>query len=103
MIHQEEVNRIIEEIKKEINTKAIYVFGSYAKGEQTIDSDLDVCVITDERLRKKDLIDRIRKRLLFKTDIPLDIIVYPSDEFFRHAQIPYTFEHEIKETGVYVG
>jgi len=60
-------------------------------------------VITDERLRKKDLIDRIRKRLLFKTDIPLDIIVYPSDEFFRHAQTPYTFEHEIKETGVYVG
>jgi len=33
MIHQEEVNKIIEEIKKEINTKAIYVFGSYAKSE----------------------------------------------------------------------
>jgi len=103
MIHKEEIDKIIEEIKKEINTKAIYVFGSYAKGEQTADSDLDVCVITDERMRKKDLIDRIRKRLLFKTDIPLDIIVFHSNEFFAHAQNPYTFEHEIKEKGVFVG
>ena len=54
-------------------------------------------------MRKKDLIDRIRKRLLFKTDIPLDIIVFHSNEFFAHAQNPYTFEHEIKEKGVFVG
>jgi len=103
MRNNAEIDSIAEEIKKEISTKGILVFGSYAKGENTVDSDLDICVITDEKMRKKDLIDRIRKRLLYKTDIPLDIIVYRSDEFFRHAKNPYTFEHEIKEKGVFVG
>jgi predicted nucleotidyltransferase len=33
--------------------KGIYLCGSYAKGEQTIDSDIDILVITDNKIKSK--------------------------------------------------
>jgi uncharacterized protein len=39
---------IIEFLKKELNPKFIYLFGSFAKGEGRIDSDIDLAIYTDE-------------------------------------------------------
>ena len=43
-----EVERIIETIKKHPKTVAIYIFGSFARGEEKPLSDVDVAVILKE-------------------------------------------------------
>lgn len=41
-------NRYAELLKKEMNIKNIYLFGSYTKGNFTEDSDIDIIVISEE-------------------------------------------------------
>ena len=42
------INKFIEEIKKQYNVTAIILFGSYAKGTANEDSDIDIAVISDD-------------------------------------------------------
>ena len=44
------LERILNEFKKIKEVIAIYIFGSYAKGTQTLRSDVDVCVVTEENI-----------------------------------------------------
>jgi len=74
---------IIQEIKSRIvrgvHPEKIILFGSYAYGTPTKDSDLDLLVIlpTEEPMHKR--VTRIRK-LLRDIKIPKDIIVYTPQE-----------------------
>ena len=45
----ESVNEIAEEIGKDENVVAVYLFGSYASGKQHPLSDIDLCVIIKDR------------------------------------------------------
>lgn len=56
------IEKTIEDIEEEIikmlkpylkHTKGIYLYGSYARNEQTPDSDIDVLVITDGKIKIK--------------------------------------------------
>ena len=42
------INKFIEEIKKHYKITAIILFGSYAKGTENEDSDIDIAVISDD-------------------------------------------------------
>ena len=42
------INEYIEEIKKHYNITAIILFGSYAKGTENENSDIDIAVISDD-------------------------------------------------------
>ena len=42
------INKFIEEIKKKYNVTAIILFGSYAKGTENENSDIDIAVVSDD-------------------------------------------------------
>ena len=42
------INKFIEKIKKQYNVTAIILFGSYAKGTENENSDIDIAVISDD-------------------------------------------------------
>ena len=42
------INEFIKEIKKQYNITAIILFGSYAKGTENEDSDIDIAIISDD-------------------------------------------------------
>ena len=42
------INEYIKEIKKHYNITAIILFGSYAKGTENENSDIDIAVVSDE-------------------------------------------------------
>ena len=42
------INEFIEEIKKQYNVTDIILFGSYAKGTENENSDIDIAVILDD-------------------------------------------------------
>jgi predicted nucleotidyltransferase len=76
-------NELIQEIKNRIvsgvHPEKIILFGSYAYGNPTKDSDLDLLVImqSDEPMHKR--IIRLRK-LLLDYRVPKDVIVYTPQE-----------------------
>ncbi|MDR2583595.1 MAG: nucleotidyltransferase domain-containing protein [Fibromonadaceae bacterium] len=91
---------------KELKPRKVILFGSYAKGTETEDSDLDVLVVLDSNERSKtfsELMERskpvsaavreVRKKMA------MDLIVYTMAEFeFLRKQKDF-FVEEIVETG----
>ncbi|KKQ33546.1 MAG: polymerase, beta domain protein region protein [candidate division TM6 bacterium GW2011_GWF2_37_49] len=96
-------NEIIEEVKnrlvKTYNPVAIYLFGSYAWGSPTEDSDLDLLIVVDKSNERSFDRPRPGQRALFGLGISKDMIVYTKDEFEKYADNITTLCHKIKKDG----
>jgi len=82
----------------------IILFGSYAKGNQHEDSDLDICVLVPElTYRRADM--EIDAACAIRDDFPLpmDLLLYSQDDFNEKAKKKYLVQYEIKENGVIIG
>ncbi len=99
MIPKELIDEVIRRLIKTYNPEAIYIFGSYAWGTPTEDSDLDLLIIVD----KSD--DKSFKRpiagydALFGMGISKDIIVYTKKEFDQKSSDITTLAYKIKNDG----
>lgn len=95
-------NELIQEIKNRIvsavHPEKIVLFGSYAYGTPTKDSDLDLLVImpSDEPMHKRVL--QIRK-LLRDFRVPKDIIVYTPQEVEKWKNVTNAFITSIIKKG----
>jgi predicted nucleotidyltransferase len=100
---QREVMALVNRINEVALVERIYLFGSFAYGEPNEDSDLDLCIITDDtNIRKRDLIRAIRKSISNVATMPVDILVYNKDDFQKRANLETTLEYKIKNEGVKV-
>lgn len=96
-----ELENLLNQIKNSANINSIYLFGSYAYGSPNEDSDLDICILTDDKsLRRIDIMRKIRKAISKVATMPVDLLVYYSDEFKERAKVECTIEHEILFQGV---
>ncbi len=75
------LNRIVEKFKPE----KVILFGSYARGNPSPDSDIDLLVIMDFSGRRTELIRRIRKSLR-DISVPKDVIVRTPKEIREYGQ-----------------
>jgi len=78
------VEEMVQAIVQEVGPRRIYLFGSYARGSQRTDSDVDLLIVEDRNFgpdhNRWSELKRIRKALKpFR--IPKDILVYSEDEF----------------------
>lgn len=100
---QREVMALVNQINEVALVDRIYLFGSFAYGEPNEDSDLDLCIITENHdIRKRDLIRTIRRSISDVATMPVDILVYKKDDFHRRANLETTLEYKIKNEGVKV-
>ena len=91
---------ICQMICNTVETKEIYLFGSYAYGEPNEDSDYDLCVIIpDSNVRAVDAIKMIRRALYPIQTKPLDVVVYHSSNFLKKQQ-GASLERKIVREGV---
>ena len=98
---QNEIDNIIEEINKVVDVNKIYLFGSYAYGNPKNDSDLDLCILTNNNdERKRDLIRKIRVAISKTANMPVDTLVYETNEFNERALVTSSMEHKIAYEGV---
>lgn len=96
-----ELNNLIKEIYGIFDVSSIYLFGSYAYGNPNKDSDLDICIITDDKSRRKvEIMKIIRKAIAKVQSMPVDLLVYYSDEFNERAKLDCTLESQILNDGV---
>ena len=93
------VNRYIEIVSKNYNVVTIILFGSYAKGNQREDSDIDIAVVTDDI--KTDKFDEEVNLMQLRNNIDYRIephIISVTD--YENDETPFVVE--IKSTGVKV-
>jgi predicted nucleotidyltransferase len=78
------VDGMVQAIVDEVEPRRIYLFGSCARGDRTVNSDVDLLIVEDEgfgpnRSRWAEL-KRIRKALR-SFRVPKDVLVYSREEF----------------------
>jgi len=98
---QNELNTIVKTIADTGIASKIILFGSMARGDETPDSDIDLCVITpiaDRRPLDISIDLRMAIRKLQKS--PLDLIIYNQARFAYQAARPRSFESVIDTEGV---
>ncbi|MCL2282063.1 MAG: nucleotidyltransferase domain-containing protein [Fibromonadales bacterium] len=89
-----------------LNVYKVILFGSYAKGTATEDSDIDLVVILDSNEMSQLFKDRMARRrpvsralLEINRQYSMDIIVYTKAEFNYLKHKEDFFVQEIEETG----
>ncbi|QWR76786.1 nucleotidyltransferase domain-containing protein [Candidatus Magnetomonas plexicatena] len=86
IINDETLNEIIQRIASFCSPEKIILFGSYAYGAQTSESDLDIMVIMETLSPPHKRAVSLRK-LLRDISVPKDIIVKTPDEFKRYKDV----------------
>ncbi len=83
---EEEKQIIIEYLRNKIKLKFIYLFGSFAKGEGRIDSDIDLAIYPVENINSYDLFT-ISNDLSFKVNRDVQIVDLKDIDTVFAAQI----------------
>jgi predicted nucleotidyltransferase len=99
----ERIEMLVNKLKEKFNIRQIFIFGSQAYCKPDEESDIDLCVITDlKNKRKIDITREIRRELIDLISNPLDILVYSEKEFNERAGLRSTLEYKILMDGIKV-
>ena len=98
--------RMIDSVKAKLietyNPYAIYLFGSYAWGTPSEDSDLDVLIIVDKltSVRHKMLVEG--HTALFDLDLSKDLLLYSKTEFEELSEDEMALCYKVKHEGLQI-
>ena len=97
---QSQIDDIVTHVVNAVPTRAIYLFGSYAKGTSRAESDIDLYVLTDNAKRPMDYLREINRTIRSVRRMPVDILVMPYQMFQERAALVPTLEHRVLKEGV---
>ncbi|GBU21730.1 hypothetical protein R80B4_01630 [Fibrobacteres bacterium R8-0-B4] len=96
-----ELDRIVGTLAGTGLVTKVILFGSYARGEETPESDIDLCVLTPVKDRRPlDVGIELRKKLIDVQETDLDLLPFNQDEFSVRARCSGTFQNDIMKYGV---
>lgn len=100
MITQEKIEEIVRRVVDNCKPEKVILFGSYAYGQPTKDSDLDLLVVVkSSSLPRYKRAREIRKHLWGITDTPKDILVYTQEEINDWERVEEAFITSIVKKG----
>ncbi len=87
-------------ISRRIPARAIYLFGSYARGEQRPDSDIDLLVVVDDETKQapRQLASQAYASLS-GSKLPVEIKVVRQSDFHRRRSWLSSVEREVQTEG----
>jgi predicted nucleotidyltransferase len=95
-----ELENIKQTILNTVEAEAIYLFGSYAYGTPSKDSDLDLyVVIPDGDIRPIEAAQKINIAIFKAQKRPVDILVGKAGDFHQRKLLP-TLERTVARDGV---
>ena len=89
MISEKIIQQAVARLVAAANPSKIILFGSYARGDATEDSDLDLMVIEPEVSNKFEEMVRLRN-VMGDMEVGVDLLVYSDREASRRSQVPGT-------------
>ena len=96
MVDRKQIETYCAAVAREFKPEKIILFGSYAYGEPTEDSDVDLLVVMPHRKGTRPSLE-IRRRIA--AGFPLDILVRAPREMARRLSLGDSFTHEILRNG----
>ncbi len=99
MIDIEEIHANISNAADKLHAREAWLFGSYARGEASEGSDVDILFVVDNESSHLNLI-RSARRLMRGWHVPKDILVYRHDEFQDWQKVVGSLCYRVKEEGV---
>lgn len=96
------IRDMAEFIKKKFNPQKVILFGSYAYGKPSSESDIDLLIVMDTSFRfyKQAAIIRLALDEAFNVSLPMDIIVRDQEEIEKRVEQGDFFMREILEEGI---
>jgi len=100
------IRSLVEGIKKQLikiygdGIKQIIVYGSYARGKETKDSDIDILVVIDDNLNPTEVeesIDSLLFKILLEEEELCSMIAIP-ERIFKNYRTPFLLN--VKKEGV---
>jgi len=83
MMHQNDIQAMVDTIVQEVQPVRVILFGSYATGQATHDSDIDLCIIEkkafDAKHSRRQETARLYKALASYA-IPKDLLLFSENE-----------------------
>lgn len=100
-IMKSEISDILEELlqKKGISIQKIIIFGSYIRGTQREDSDIDIIIVSRD-FRDKSIFERVEltagigRELVRKVKKPFDLLFYSDDEWDENRSLVISMAKE---------
>jgi len=99
MISPNTIETITNRLVFAYNPIAIYLFGSYAWGNPTEGSDLDILVVIEKSDRKPHQRIDLGSDALWDLKVPKDLLIYTNDEFINSVNDVTTLCHKVKKEG----
>lgn len=97
MVAMDRIEEFARQIGHQFGVERVVLFGSYARGAATEDSDVDFLVISSFQGRSVDLSVKIRMQL--RPHFPVDIIVRTPEKVRRRLEMGDGFMQEILQKG----
>jgi len=98
MIGKDKISEIVNKIAVGYNPDKIILFGSYAYGNPSENSDLDLFVIKDTDLPRPQRAVQVRK-LIYRSMVPIDLLVYTPNEVEESKMNIYSIVFEVLNSG----
>jgi len=99
-------NKIIETLKP-LGLQELILFGSYAYGNATDESDIDLYVVTKDNFmpgswrEKNDIYLRIAREIRsIRSEVPIDLIVHTKKMNEKFIELDSCFSREIFQNGI---
>ncbi|MEW6097412.1 MAG: nucleotidyltransferase domain-containing protein [bacterium] len=98
MVTQEQIDEIKRRIVENIKPEKIILFGSYASGNPSKNSDLDILIIKESNLPRYKRGREIRKHLR-GLKVAIDLVVYTKEEIQKWSNVKPAFITTVMEKG----
>ncbi len=92
------IRAVVDKIVQDFHPERVILFGSYAYGKPTVDSDVDVLVVMESDERPAARASRVIASVFGKT-FPMDIMVRTPRELENQLNVGDSFFTEIVERG----
>jgi uncharacterized protein len=101
MFSSRDIEHLRDLVAETLHPEKIFLFGSYAEGMATEDSDIDLVVVMESELspHKRNI---ALKRLFPRRTFSLDAFVYTPQEFSKYKDIPGTIVYNATHFGTLI-
>ena len=98
MANEETIRTLTDHIASRFNPRRIILFGSHARGDATVGSDVDLLVEMDYELTRMEQ-ERAIRRSFERRPCSMDIVVYTPAEIAKWSQAPYSLAATVLREG----
>jgi predicted nucleotidyltransferase len=98
MFSTRDIEQLRDRVAEALHPEKIFLFGSYAEGTATEDSDIDLLVVMESELslHRRNI---VLKRLFPRRTFSLDAFVYTPGEYQRYKDVPGTIVYNATHSG----